>query len=235
MTVLQVAQLASSVIGITRPTILFAATDDTSVQVQDCINETAQMVAFDAGHDWTKLKALATITGDGSATTFSLPTDYARMLLKSSLWPSAMPNVPLMHVPDTDTWLGLVVQNFTTITPRWTIIGTQINILPAVAAAATVKYYYLRNTIITDAAAAVKTAFTADTDTFPLGERLLRLAFIYRWKQDRGQDYGEAMEDYQTALATHIGHDKGSNILVSGRQRAPQVRAGLAFPGTLGV
>lgn len=235
MTVLSVAQLAAPVIGVAVPSALFAATDDTSVQLQGCLNETAKMIAFDT-HDWTRLKTLATITGNGVNTAFNFPADYSRMLKKVRLWPSASPYVFLTHYPDVDTWLGMQVQAFLPIVGGWTIIGTQINILPAVPNLATVKYYYLTNLIVQDMALAGKTDFTADTDTFPLGERLLKLGFIYRWKQDRGQDYGEAMEDYETALATLIGTDKGSNILVVGAQRQPGGGGGMdyAFPNKLG-
>lgn len=233
MTVLNVAQLASSVIGVTAPMVLFAADDDTSVQMQNCLNEAAAMIAYDADHDWTKFKALSTITGDGATAAWDFPADYYRMLKKARLWPSSMPGASLTHYPDTDTWLGMQVSGFTPILGGWTIIGDQLNILPAIPDAATVKYYYLTANIVRDGAGAGKPTFTADDDTFPLGERLLKLAFIYRWKQDRGQDYGEAMEDYQTSLASHVGKDKGSNILIVGEQRAP-AGVGYAFPGALG-
>jgi hypothetical protein len=232
MTVLDVVRKSSTVIGVAVPTVLFSGTDRTSLQMQNCVNEAASMVAFDAGHDWTKLKALATITGDGSTIAFNLPSDYARMLKKARLWPSAMPNAPLVHYPDTDTWLGMAIQNWGDVVGRWTLIGTQINIKPVVPAASTVQYYYLRNTYATDMGGTPKVGFDTDTDTFSLGERLLRLAFIYRWKQDRGQDYGQAMEDYQTSLATHIGQDKGSNILIVGRQRIP-ADVEIAYPGVV--
>lgn len=233
MTVLSVAQDASTVIGVTYPTALFAATDDTSVQMQAVLKESARMIAGDCGHDWSYLKKLATITGTGSTTAWSFPSDYDRMLKKARLWPSSSPYAFLTHYPDVDTWLGMQVQAFTPILGGWTIIGSQINILPNVPNLATVKYYYISNLIVLDNASAGKVAFTADTDTFPLGERLLKLAFIYRWKQDRGQDYGEAMADYEDSLATHIGKDKGSNILVVGTQRMPSGH-NIAFPNILG-
>lgn len=233
MTVLNVVQLASTVIGVATPTALFAATDDTSTQMKNCLNEAAAMIAYDADHDWSAFKRLATITGDGTTALWDFPTDYHRMLKKTKIWPSWMRGTPLAHYPDTDAWLGLQVSGFVPVLGGWTIIGTQINILPAVPSAQTAQYYYLTNQIAKDGSGAGKTAFTNDGDTFPLGERLLRLAFIYRWKQDRGQDYGEAMEDYQTVLSSHIGKDKGSNILIVGQQRASS-NVGYAFPGVLG-
>lgn len=235
MTVLSAVASAATVIGVSVPTVLFTATDDTSIQMQNAVKEAAAMIADDAGHDWSVLQATATITGNGAATAFNFPGDYKRMLKKARLWASSSPYAPYTHYADTDTWLGITVQNFTPIVGAWTILGTQINVLPVLANLATVKYRYLTNTPVLSAASAAQTTFTADTDTFPIGERLLRLAFIYRWKQDRGQDYGEAQADYADSLATHIGKDKGSNILTVGQQRIPRGGSlGIAFPYSVG-
>jgi len=235
MTVLSVVQQAAPVIGLSVPAALFSQTDDTSVQLQAAINEVAAMVAYDCGHDWVKLTATATITGDGVATAFSMPTDYRRMLKKARLWPSSSPYAPYTHYPDPDVWLGITSQNWTPVIGAWTIIGTQINILPVLGNASTVKYMYMQNTPVRSAMSAAQTQFVADTDTYLIGERLLRLAFIYRWKQDRGQDFSEALVDYQNSLAEHVGNDKGSKVITVGQSRMPNGRIGdVAFPNVLG-
>jgi hypothetical protein len=235
MTVLSIVQQACPVIGLAVPTALFGQTDDTSVQLQGAINEVASMVAFDSGHDWVKLTATATITGDGASTAFNMPSDYRRMLKKARLWPSSSPFAPYTHYPDPDVWLGIQVQLWTPVIGAWTIIGSQINILPTLANAATVKYMYMQNTPVRSSGNAAQTQFLADNDTYLLGERLLKLAFIYHWKQNRGQDFSEALVDYQNSLAEHIGNDKGSKVLTVGQSRMPNGRIGdVAFPNVLG-
>lgn len=237
MTVLSVVQQASTKIGVAYPDQLFSGATQVMRELQEAVNEAAKMIAFDAGHDWSKLKVLATFTGDGVALGFDLPSDYMKMLKKARLWPINSPYAPYTHYSDTDTWLGTQVQSFQPLIGAWTIIGEQVQIRvggnnAAVANGDTVQFYYLTKNIVKDNAGLPISDFMADTDTFRLDERLLKLALIYKWKQAKGQDYAEEMSDYENALFQQIGTDKGSNILVVGSQRAPG-DLNFAFPGTI--
>lgn len=237
MTVLSVVQQASRKIGVAYPAQLFAGTTQVLGELQEAVNEAAKMIAFDTGHDWTKLKTLGTFTGDGVALGFNLPSDYKKMLKKARLWPSASPFAPYTHYPDTDTWLGTQVQSFQPLIGAWTIIGEQVQIRvggnnAAVATGDTAQFYYISANVAKDSRGTPKAAFTADDDVFRLDERLLKLALIYKWKQAKNQDYAEEMSDYENALFQEIGTDKGSNILVVGTQRAPG-DLNFAFPGTI--
>lgn len=237
MTVLSVVQSASLKIGVSRPDQLFAGTTRVLQELQEAVNECAKMIAFDTGHDWTKLKALGVITGTGVALGFNLPSDYRKMIKKARLWPSSSPFSPYTHYPDTDTWLGTQVQSFQPLIGAWTLIGDQIQIRvggnnAAIALDDTAQFYYITTNIAKDAGGTAKPEFTADTDTFRLDERLLKLALIYKWKQAKGQDYTEEMSDYENALFQEIGTDKGSNILVVGTQRHSG-DLNFAFPGTI--
>jgi len=238
MTILEVARGVALKIGVTVPSVLYSSTDRELVELGEVLNESAAMIAYDSGHDWTKLKTLGTLTGDGTALQFSYPTDYKRMLKKARLWPSATPYAPLVHYSDTDEWLGLQVQNFQAIVGAWTLIGDYIEVrisgpTDPLATGDTVKFYYLTSKYAANTGGTPQTSFTADTDVFRLDERVLKLAAIYKWKEGKGQDYAESMADYNAALAERIGADKGSNILVVGKQRSNS--AEYAFPGVLGA
>lgn len=237
MTVLSVVQQASLKIGVARPDQLFAGTTRVLQELQEAVIETAKMIAFDTGHDWSKLKTLGTFTGDGVALGFNLPSDYRKMLKKARLWPINSPYAPYTHYADTDSWLGTQVQSFQPLIGAWTIIGEQVQIRvggnnAAVATGDTVQFYYITNNMAKDAGGTPKAEFTIDTDVFRLDERLLKLGLIYKWKQAKGQDYTEEMSDYENALFQLIGTDKGSNIIIVGSQRAPG-DLNFAFPGTI--
>ena len=239
MTALGIVQGASRKIGLARPDQLFAGTTDTLYELQEYLNDAAAMVAFDCGHDWTKLKTLGTLTGDGASLEFDMPTDYRRMLKKAALWPSATPYSPYTHYPDTDDWLGMLSQAFPPLTGAWTLIGEQIHIrvggsTSALETGSTAQFYYLTSKFAKDAAGTAKAAFSADDDTFRLDERLLKLALIYKWKQGHLQDYAEELSDYENALAERIGADKGSNVFAVGGRRATAFDVGYAYPGVLG-
>ena len=238
MTVLSAIQNASVKLGIERPPAVYSGTSRTLVELQALANECAQMIAYDSGHDWTALKALGTLTGDGSDLSFPLPSDYKRMLKKARLWPSSTPYSPFQHIAETDDWLGFLSQGYAPLIGAWTLIGEDVHIrvggpTSPLGTGDTVSFYYLTNKCCKDTGGTPKVAFTADTDTYRLDERLLTLAMVYKWKQDKEQDYTEALSDYGNTLFERIGSDKGSNIFSVGKRRANSLDASFAYPRAL--
>lgn len=228
MTILAVCQQVAPVIGLRIPQGVMASTAREHIELAALANEMAARIAFDSGHDWSKLKRIATLTGDGVKEAFDFPPDYRRMLKKARVWPSSSPYATLTHVPDSDEWLGMQVQNFQQVVGSWTIIGEQIHIKPVVDAGQTAKFFYIHNQIVKKSDGTPQTGFMADEDVFVLDERVLKLGMIWQWKANKGQQYSEDLSNYEDALSEQAGNDKGSNPIVVGKQRMPS--ADLAFP-----
>lgn len=226
MTILSVIKEVASVVGVDRPTVLFASTVREHIELCDLANEMA--VRIGKANDWTLLRTLSTYTGDGTTTQFALPADYLRMLKKANLWSSAI-QTPLTHILDTDEWLEMQVRSYDYMLGAWTMLGGNIEIMPALANAVTAKWYYVSNLIVAPNTGANKATFTADDDSFRLNERVLRLAMIWQWKANKGQAYAEDMTNYENALELLIGEDKGSRILHVGRPRLPK-DVSVAYP-----
>ena len=70
-------------------------------------------------------------------------------------------------------------------------------------------------------------AFIADTDTFVLDERLLKLGMVFQWKANKGSPYAEDMGNYQDALSFAMGKDEPAPILIG---RLPVSQANMAYP-----
>jgi hypothetical protein len=231
-TILQVIQEACPSIGLSVPSAVFTSTAREHVELRALASEMAERIAVDTA-DWTKLKLLATINGDGATTAFDLPEDYGRMLKTARVWPSSMTTCPLNHIADTDEWLAMDLSAVQWIYGAWTMIGEQINIKPAIASGATASFYYLSRQFAMSNTGDLKTTFTADDDFFRLDNRLLRLGIIWQWKANKGFPYAEDMTTYEDALANRIGADKGSNIIGSGSKRF-NADVGPAYPWPLG-
>lgn len=231
MTILTVIADVAKVVGVTVPTQVFASTTREHVELAALANEMA--VRIGKAHDWSLLRTLETYTGDGTTTAFALPPDYLRMLKKTNLWSSAI-QTPLTHIVDTDEWLEMQVRAYDYVVGAWTMLGGNIEILPAMASAVTAKWYYISNLVVTPSAGANKVAFTADTDIFRLSERLLKLGMIWQWKANKGQPYAEDMTNYENALEQEIGEDKGSRIIRVGRPRMPR-DVSIAYPQSVGI
>ncbi len=226
MTILTTVEGVAAVIGIDVPTGVFSSTDREHVELQHLANEMAERIW--KAHDWELLKTLETLTGDGSATTFSLPSDYGRQIKDAELWSSRI-QTPLTHIVSADRWLELDVRSYQFVIGVWTKIGGQIGIKPAMTATETAKYYYISNLIVSPASGSDKTAFTLDADSFRLNERVLKLGMIWQWRANKGLPYGEDMATYETALGEMISEDKGARMIHVGR---PRMRRGirLSYP-----
>lgn len=226
MTVLSACQEAAIELSQTEPTTLFSTTDKFAKELRVQANKSA--VAIAKAYDWQALTTRATITGDGSDTSFPLPSDYGRMVLKTNL-ASNSSNIDLVKATDLDQW-DYFQNNPGILNPGlWIVLGGEIQINPAPATGVIHSYYYISKNIVTGG----KVAFDADTDTFVLPERLLTLSIIWRWRASKRLEYAEDLENFNIAFGEETATDKGSRVLVAGRQRNPYNLTN-AYPRALG-
>lgn len=230
MTILSTVQAATTVLGLDVPTLFYGSTVREMVEMQELANEMAQEIA--ETHDWQALRVIKTYTGDGSTEAHTLPTDYERMLKTASLWSSRW-FWSLNHITDADQWLELQVVPIAATYGHWIIYGNELHILPVLASTETAKFFYISNKIVTATDMTTKATFTADSDVFRLSERLLKLAIIYRWKQNKGTPYGEALEDYQRELGIRMDKDAGSKPIISSQPWASWRGKNIAWPGSV--
>lgn len=226
MTILSVCSDAAIELSQTEPTTLFSTTDRFAKELRVQANKSA--VAIAKAYDWQALTKRATITGDGSETEFALPSDYDRMALKTNLASSAS-NIDLVKATDLDQWDYFQNHMSTTVPGYWMILGGQMQVSPAPATDVIHSYYYISNNIVVGD----KSAFTADSDVFVLPERLLTLSIIWRWRASKRMEYAEDMQNFEIAMSEETARDKGSRLLVAGRQRIPY-SVSIAYPGPLG-
>lgn len=219
MTLLSVCQEVAKGVALDVPDVVASSTDREIVELLSLANEMAERIAF--GHDWQKLSAVHTLTGDGSTVAFDLPTNYSRMLVKAQVWSSSL-ETALSPITDLDRWLELDVQDFDFVVNAWTIYGGQMNIKPALATGVTAQFFYQKNTIIQASGGSYKTEFTADDDTFVIDERLLKLGMIWQWKANKGRAYAEDMVNYETHLSRLVVRDRGSKMIRIGAVRMPR-------------
>ena len=223
MTVLSVIKDASTQLGLDIPSVLFSNTYRTWVEMCALVNECARQILEE--YDWSRLKKAAVLTGDGAATTFALPTDYDRMVMDANLWGPNFNYYPTQQVTDFNRWLEVMSWSIDSWDQRWSVFGGSINILPALPLAETLTYGYISNSVVNGS----QPEFTADTDTFTLDERLLKLCVVWNWKQRKGQDYAADLQAYEDAVSRARFKDPGARqTIYTGRgYRFP---TGQSFP-----
>lgn len=228
MSILGVCQNVSLVIGLDKPSQVFASTEREHLELGRLANACAEMIRN--VHDWQALKVLKTYTGDDTSETFALPDDYDRMEAGASLWSSRW-KWDFTHILSTDQWLEYQVVPYTFVNGNWIIYGGDFHVLPVMESTENVKFFYISKYAVNGT---TQELFTADTDTFDLSERLLELAMIWAWKSDKGLPSEKALADYNEKLGKEVMKDGGSKPVVSGNPAPTRFRGGWAFPQTVG-
>lgn len=226
MTVLSAAQSAALRLLGRKPTTIFSSSSTFEMELADLATEAAIAIAKE--HEWQKLKTLATLTGDGSTTSFDLPTDYDRMVKDGNLHSSRYQTAYFSRVDSLDDWI-LIGDTLAAPSPgSWIVLGGQMNIKPAMASGETARFYYISRYI-----ASGKVVFSADADEFILPERLLTLGLIWRWRSQKRMEYAEDLQNYEIALSQEIARDRGARIISVGPQRYSG-NVSMPYPGQLG-
>ena len=224
MTLLTVVRDVCAAVGVALPSSVFANlnANRTMQEMVALADEMAQRIAYDL-RDWTVLRTAATYPGDGVTTAFDLPANYKRMLLTSNVWRSTSTQEPMMFVSDVDEWVRRRSFNESGAWGEWILMGGRLHIAPAMGVGVSARHSYLDKNCVALASGGFGDAFMADTDSFRLDERLLKLGMIWQWKAQKGSPYAEDMGSYSDALANAMGHDQPAPIIL-GPRYSPRAR-----------
>jgi hypothetical protein len=213
-----------------KPTTFFGSSGTFENELCDLVNEVARD-AFEY-RDWQVMVRTHTITGDGSADAFDLPTDYDRMMVNSEVQDGPAWLFGYTHVMDMNQFLFLRDRGFVVPPGVWIIFADQMNFAPAPPNGQTAMFPYISRNWARPASGSDKAAFDTDTDMFLLPESLLTLGLVWRWRQNKKLDFTDDDTAYANALSFHGAKDGGSSVI---RQRRMVFgRVPVAWPGVLG-
>lgn len=229
-TILSIIQNVTLAIGLDRPTAVFSSTEREHLELCRLANYAAETIR-DAC-DWQTLQVMNTFTGDGTKEEFTLPDDYDRMKADANVWSSRW-TWAFNHITSSDTWLEYQVVPYTFINGNWSIFGGDFHVLPLMATAETVKFFYVSKWAVNGK---TQELFTADTDTWDLNDRLLELCMIWLWRAGKGLPYDEDLASYNDKKTKEMDKDGGSKPTLSGNPMDIGRRGATiwAFPQTVG-
>jgi len=238
MALLGVVRDVCSTVGVALPQSVFSnlTGNRTMQEMLSLANEMAQRIAYDS-RDWTKLRATATFAGNGILDRFPLPANFKRLLLTSSVWRSTSTQQPMRFIPDSDEWMTRRVANASNSAwGEWTMLGGEMRISPVLPTGQSAYFAYLDKNCIDLASGGRGDQFMADTDSFTLDERVLKLAMIWQWKAQKGSPYAEDMGTYGDALTMAMGHDSPAPIIIGRRSISSSAKTAIPtqtiyFPG----
>lgn len=232
MTILSLCRDAAVKLNRAQPTSLFSSTDSFAAELLLAAKDAAESLVKEE-HDWRALTQLQTCTGDASTTVFPLPTGFERMIKNAAVHSLRFKNATFRWAKDLDEWL-FIKDNLLVGSPgNVVLLNGSMQIFPSMPVSDTGRFYYISNLYALSAGGASQATFQADTDTFALDERLLRLGIIWRWRADKRLEYAEDLKNYEIAKDAAIGGDRGSQAVVVGRQRVSH-SSQIAYPALLG-
>ena len=215
MSILSVVKDVCFATGLNPPVSMFATSIQprTQAELLSLANEMAQRIAYDV-REWTQLKAIHNINGDGVSDSFPLPANYHRMLLTSQVYASWSPRNPLRFIADTDEWVVRRLNSDISSWGEWTLLGGNIVIDPIPQVGQRVVFTYLDKNCVRLGAGGFGDRFMTDDDEYRLSERVLKLGMIWQWKANKGSPYAEDMGTYSDALVGVAGSDKPAPIII---------------------
>jgi hypothetical protein len=232
MTILSAAQDAAVLLNRPQPQSLFSTTDAFAAELLVAAKQVAESLVKEE-HDWRDLTQMQTCIGDGTTTVFPLPTGFERMIKDADVHSLRFKNATFRWARSLDEWL-FIKDNLLVGSPGNVVqLNGAIQIFPPMPASDTGRYFYISNLYAISAVGVSQAKFLADTDTFALDERLLRLGIVWRWRANKRMEYAEDLKDFEVAKMAAMAKDKGNQAIVVGRQRVS--RGGqIAYPAMLG-
>lgn len=232
MTLLTACQNAAVELLGKKPVTIFSATDTFSLEMQTLANVVARDIA--KSHDWQLLVSMYTITGDGVTSAFPLPPNYDRMLLDTNLYDKVNWAWGYFRIVRLDEWMLMKVRDWGLVNPgAWTMIGGNLEFLPAPQDTAQAQFLYIKNEIVTAADGTPKATFTRDDDSFVLDEQLLTRALVWRWREMKRLDASTDEANFQKVFGDIAGREAGSQVIRTPSRWMP-LRGRFAYPYGLG-
>lgn len=228
MSLLTVAQNVADEVGLPRPSVVIGSNDRTVRQLLRFINRTGELLAK---KNWTILQLEHTFSTVASTASYSLPSDFERLLDmsawdRSNYWQLRGP----LNAKDWQVYKSGLVAN-ATLRSRFRIkADTRVNkffIDPTPAEVRSMVFEYASNKWVKDAANANgKTDFTADTDIALVSEELIELGAIWRTLDRKGFAYEEAKQEFEDEVDRAYAEDGGAPVLdLGGASTVPPIRA----------
>ena len=232
MSLISVVQGIARRCNLSAPSSAIGNSDPNVALMLDCIQDTGDELVERWGWQALKLRTPTTFVGDGVSAAFDLPSNITTLSPSDTFSSSLYPLIPMPGPINEENLLLMKALPFNINPSVWRQVGNQIEFFPVLAVGEVVSYVYAQNSWVLDLNGNPYSTPTlmVDTDTFAIPERLLKLGGIWRWKQCKGFDYAEQMQDYELAF-TRISGQESTTRAIS-MSRAPVI-ADETFPGTI--
>ena len=215
MSLLTIVQIACDRLGIARPSVVMASTDDTIRVMRALATQEGRELAARA--TWQRLTMEQSFTTVAATVqTGAIPADFGRFITRSA-WNHTRRR-PMIGPMEPHQWQALTASVTTSQNAIWRQRGNDFLILPTPSAGDTVKYEYVSTYWVdTDADGLGEAdAWAADANTSLLSEELLILGVVWRWLKRNRLQYSDEFAEYTAQVNQAIARDGGRAVVNMG-------------------
>lgn len=239
MTLLSIVQRACARLGISQPDSVYGNTDDGISQLLWLAQEAGDDIA--RAHEWSNLVVVKTFTPAAAQVQVEPPATptalaFDRFGAVTKIWDEDQ-RKPLVGPLSRDEWVDLLTFNVTGVDRYWIMIGGKINIYPAPEGTESFTYTYITKNWIrlsggdstTDVA-----EWTADTNEPLVPADLVVKSLMWRWKQAKGLEYAEDLENFGREFERQAARDRGPRVIHTSKSLNLSGLSDGVWPATIG-
>jgi hypothetical protein len=210
-TALSIVQKACDIVGMPSPQSLLSTTDQQAKSLK-----TMFMAALETlnNRNWPVAEREGTITVLSDTATYSLPSDFQRIVTDSAFDTSDY--YRLRGNVTAPEFQSILTQGSPSWVKRFRIAysgGLKFRFAPTPDAGSTVTYIYITKNVLTDADGLEISEIASDTDMPIFDPYLVQLELVWRYKKSRGFDYGEEYRESTLTADTRYAQAINSGII----------------------
>ena len=212
MTLLTQIQNACDTIGLSRPSVAIASTDQNVRVLLALANTEGQELLERYAWPQTQIeKTHTTLAAElqGVVTTLAPGFSY---IINSTFWNRTL-SEPVSGPLSPSEWQALKAQTATGPYSSFRMQGGKLYAYPAPVAGNTWVFEYQSTYFCQASGGANQSVWTADSDVGVLDENLMMLGTVWRFKKKNGLDYSEDFRMYEQKLANQMARVGGKRTL----------------------
>jgi hypothetical protein len=212
MTLLTQIQNACDTIGLSRPSVAIASTDQNVRVLLALANTEGQELLERYAWPQTQIEKTHTTLGaelQGVVTTLAPGFSY---IINSTFWNRTL-SEPVSGPLSPSEWQALKARTATGPYSSFRMQGGKLYAYPAPVAGNTWVFEYQSTYFCQASGGANQSVWTADSDVGVLDENLMMLGTVWRFKKKNGLDYSEDFRMYEQKLANQMARVGGKRTL----------------------
>lgn len=190
------------------PTTVVGSSDPQITQIMGLLEEEGDDLA--SRHPWQGITfeaALTTTATENQGAMTAIASNGFKYVKNETLWDRST-RLVIAGPLDAKDWQKMKALFATGPRYRYRIRGDHLLVNPVPPAGESWYFEYgSENWILAVDGTTYKSAFTLDTDTFILPEKLFTAGLRWRWLREKGMDYAELFRTYETQVQDAMGRD----------------------------